>query len=138
MGVFLIVMMLYTLYQLLNQPGRVVVQPDGVRGLRGRSTSWRVDTDAIDSIYVSEVVNRKGKKRVIYHGELNLLLKNGRFQPVLLQPQAVEDDNAPNPEDAEENIISLSLYNAKSDLQMAGLYVAQTLNLECRYDRRVK
>lgn len=137
-GVFLVVMMLYTLYQLLNQPGRVVVQADGVRGLRGGSASWRVEKDAIDSVYVSEVVNRKGKKRIIFHGEINLLLKNGRFQPVLLQPQSVEDDNAPKPEDTEDEIASLSLYNAQSDLQMAALYVAQALNIDCRYDRRVK
>lgn len=137
-GVFLIIIMLYTLYQLLNQPGRVVVQPEGVRGLRGRSTSWRIEKDVIDSVYVSEVVNRKGKKRVIYHGEINLYLKNGYFQPILHQPQSVEDDNPPKPEDAEEGVIPLSLYNAQSDLQMAGLYVAQALNVECRYDRRVK
>lgn len=137
-GAFLILMMLYTLYQLFNYPGRIMVQAEGVRGLRGRSASWRVEKEAVEAVYVSEVVNRKGKKRVVYHGEINLHLKNGRFQSVLHQPQSVEDDNTPKPEDAEESVIPLSLYNAQSDLQMAGLYVAQTLNVECRYDRRVK
>ncbi|MEZ4667177.1 MAG: hypothetical protein R3E39_04540 [Anaerolineae bacterium] len=137
-GAFLILVMLYTLFQLLNQPGRIVIQPDAVRAMRSNTTSWQVDRDVVEAVYVSEVVNRKGKKQIIYHGEINLCLKDGRFQRLLEQPHSIEDDDIPKPKDTDERIIPLNLYNAQSDLQMAGLYVAQALNVDCRYDRRVK
>ncbi len=137
-GVFLIGMMLYTLFELINRPSRVVVDNNGVEGKRGNNAAWQVPKESIDAVYVSEVVNRKGKKRVVYHGEINLHLKDGSFRSVLEQPHTVEEENVPAAPISDETVIPLTLYNAQSDLQMAGLHVAQTLGIECQYDQRIK
>jgi hypothetical protein len=137
-GVFLIGMMLYTFFELVNRPGRVVIDNGGVQAKRGQATAWQVHKESIDSVYVSEVVNRKGKKRVIYHGEINLYLKDGSFRNILEQPHTVEDDHAAPTPISDETVTPLTLYNAQTDLQMAGLHVAQTLGIECEYDQRIK
>ncbi len=147
-GVFLVGMMIYTFFELVNRPGRVVIDNNGVEGRRGKATAWQVAKESIDSVYVSEVVNRKGKKHVVYHGEINLYLKDGSFRTVLEQPHTVEEDHAAassdseNPrrknDDIEETVTPLTLYNAHTDLQMAGLHIAQTLGIECQYDQRIK
>ena len=138
-GIFLVGMMLYTFYELVNRPSRVVVDHNGVEGRRGENTAWQVYKDSIDSVYISEVVSRKGKKRVIYHGEINLHLKDGSFRTILEQPHPMEENHAAVPVGLlEETVTPLTLYNAQSDLQMAGLHVAQTLGIECQYDQRVK
>jgi len=137
-GVFLIGVVLYTVYELLNKPNIVRVDATGVRALRGKSNRWFVETGKIESVYISEVVNRSGKKRVVHHGEINLLLRNEKFRNVLEQPHAIEDDHIPTIEDITEAVAPLTLYNVSSDLQTASLYVAQALNVEARYDRRLK
>ena len=135
-GVFLVGMMLYTFSELLNRPSRIVVDNNGVEGRRGERTAWQIDRGQIDSVYVSEIVNRKGKKRVIYHGEINIHLKDGSFRSILEQPHSVEEDYPPT--QSEEGVVPLTLYNAQTDLQMAGLHVAQTLGITCQYDQRLK
>ena len=137
-GVFLIGMMFYTLFELINRPNRVVVDNNGVEGRRGNNTAWQVHKESIDSVYVSEVVNRKGKKRVIYHGEINLHLKDGSFRNVLEQPHTIEENQLAPVSTMEETVVPLTLYNAQTDLQMAGLHIAQTLGIECQYDQRIK
>ncbi len=137
-GVFLIGMILYTLYELINRPNRVVIDNNGVEGKRGNNTAWQVVKESIDSVYVSEIVNRKGKKRVVYHGEINLHLKDGSFRNVLEQPHTMEEDQMPSIASADETVTPLTLYNSQTDLQMAGLHIAQTLGIECQYDQRVK
>lgn len=151
-GVFLFGAMLYTLYEIINKPNRIVVTNEGVSWMRGNRQAEQVLNEQIDSVYVSEIVNIKGNKRTIYHGELNLLLKDGSFKTVLQQPHQVEeeyekrksmmrltdDGELEDADDVMEAVVPLTLYNAYTDLQMAGLHVAQTLGVECQYDRRAK
>ncbi len=137
-GVLLLGMMLYTLFEIINKPNRVVVNNDGVAWMRGNRLAQQIHTEQIAEIFVSEVVNIKGKKQTIYHGELNLHLKDGSFKTILQQPHQVEEEHNALPEKAEEELVPLTLYNAYTDLQMAGLHVAQTLGVECQYDRRAK
>lgn len=136
-GAFLVGLMLYTLNEMIKRPNRIVVDNYAVEGRRGEHTIWQVTKDTISSVYVSEVVNRKGKKHIVYHGEINLHLRDGSFRSLLDQPHSVEEDIAAD-HPTEDSVVPLTLYNAKSDLQMAGLHVAQTLGLECQYDQRVK
>lgn len=132
-------LILYTAYQLFVQPNVIVVESTGVAARRGGSERWRVDKPEIQAVYVSEVVNKKGKKRVVYHGELTLFLQDGHFRTVLEQPHTVEDEDYVKKEEVvEDAVFPLTAYHAHSDLQMAGLYIAQALGVECRYDRRVK
>lgn len=138
-GVFLVGMMFYTFYELVNRPSRVVIDHSGVEGQRGGNTAWQVTKDNIDSVYVSEVVKHKTHKRLIYHGEINLHLKDGTFRNILEQPHPVEENQpSASAKSLEESVTPLTLYNAQTDLQMAGLHVAQTLGIECHYDQRFK
>ncbi len=138
-AIFLIFMILYTFFQLITKPSQIDVTGDGVIARRGNSERWNVSKKAVQAVYVSEIVNKKGTKRVVYHGEINLLLQDGGFRTILEQPHSVEDPNYEKKEDQiTEAVFPLNAYNAHSDLQMAGLYVAQALGVECRYDRRVK
>ncbi len=137
-GIFLIGLMLYTFYELINRANRVVIDNNGVEALRGSKPAWQVYKESIDAVYVSEVVNRKGKKRVVYHGEINLHLKDGTFRNVIEQPHTMEETHAAAEPIDQETVTPLTLYNAQTDLQMAGLHIAQTLGIECEYDQRIK
>lgn len=135
---FLFVMAMYTLFKLFREPNRITFNNDGVAALRGNSERWRVPINDIKAVYVSEVVNKKGKKRQVYHGELNLYLHDGRFQLLLDQPQMAEDPaTAPDPE-PHDGVILLSTREVRSDLQTAGLHISKALNVECRYDQRLR
>lgn len=136
-AILLVGLMAYTLYQLLTQPNQVAVDSNGVLARHTTGMNWQINRNDVESVYVSEVVNKKGKKRVTYHGELNLYLHNGKFRTLLEQPHTVEDGVGPL-DPSQEEIVVLTSSNAQTDLQMAGLYVANALKVECRYDRRVK
>lgn len=136
-GVFLIGVLLYTLFELINKPNRIAITSDSVTALRGNRQAWQIKKDQINAIYVSEVVHWKGKKQTVYHGELNLHLKDGNFKTILQQPHQVEEELTTVPEPVEQ-VVPLTLYNSHSDLQMAGLHIAQTLGLVCQYDQRAK
>jgi hypothetical protein len=138
MAVVLIGIMLYTFYQLVTQPNQILVDSSGVRARHASGDNWQISRNDVQAVYVSEIVNKKGKKRVVYHGELNLYLQDGTFRTFLEQPHSTEDGKAPASTPPVEEVIMLTSYNAHSDLQVAGLYVANALNVECRYDRRVK
>ncbi len=136
-AVLLFGIMVYTWIQLMSRPDRFTFTYSGVQAMRGSRELWMLERSEIEAVYVSEVVNRKGKKRVILHGELNLLLKDSSFKQLVEQPHPVED-NGDTPLSTFESVSPLTLYDARSDMQMAGLHLAQTLNLECRYDLRLK
>lgn len=149
-AVLLVGLIGYSLYQLLTSPNRVIVDgADGtIRGLRGEVERWGFNKGDVQAVYVSEVVNRRGRKkrvgdtvrdtRMVYHGELNLYLQDGRFHTIMEQAQPIEDEQSPVEAEIEDVVLPLSSNHAYTDLQMAGLYVAQALGVECKYDRRVK
>lgn len=149
-AVLLVGLIGYTLYQLLTYPNRVVVDEaqKNVRGLRGESERWAFQKPDIQAVYVSEVVNRHSRKkkvgnetrekRLVYHGELNLLLQDGRFYPIMEQSHPMDDELTPPEADIQDTVLPLTSNEAYTDLQQAGVYVAQALGVECRYDRRVK
>jgi hypothetical protein len=131
----------HILYQLLASPNRMVVSSSGVAGMKGDSERWQVNPTQVRSVYVTQVVNKKGKKRSVQHGELNLLLQDGTFQHLFDQGQTVSsnhsDDGAANVMVAEA-LTPLRQADVYTDLQAAGMYIAQSLNVPCIYDRRVK
>ncbi len=137
-AVLLFGLMIYTLYQLVTQPSQILVESHGVRARHASGHNWQINRNDVQAVYVSEVVNKKGKKRVIYHGELNLYLHDGKFRTFLEQPHTIEDGIAPTDAPPEDEVVLLTPHNAHTDLQVAGLHVANALKVECRYDRRVK
>lgn len=129
---------LYTIWQILRQPDRVVVESNGVRALRGKSVRWSIPRESIEAVYVTEVLGKKSKDHTVQHGELSLYLSDGSFRDLLVQQHPVDIGVSPDQTPPEDSVGPLTLYIAHGDLQMAGLYVAQTLNAECRYDRRLR
>jgi hypothetical protein len=137
-GALLIVLLLYTLYQLFTHTNRITISPTAVSGLHSNQERWRIERSQVQAVYVSEVINRKNKRSIIQHGELNLYLQDGSFKNILTQPHSTEDDHLNGATLPEDGIHLLTLYNASTDLQMAALHVAQSLNVECRYDIRAR
>lgn len=147
-AVLLVGLIGYIVYQLLTTANRVIIDEAAgvVRGLRGETERWVQLKSDIQAIYVSEVVNPRLRKkrdsslqtRTVFHSALNLYLRDGEFFTFLEQPQPYDDEQSPPEVEAEEAVLPLTSNNAYTDMQMAGLYVAQALGVECRYDRRLK
>jgi hypothetical protein len=139
-AVLLGLMILYLFYQLFTYPDRIIVDgsSQNVIARRGDRERWRLENVAVESVYISQVVNRKGKKPVVHHGELNIRLQDGSFFPILSQSQPFDDLLTPADADDTDGVVSLTARSAYTDLQMAALWVAQTLRVPCWYDRRVK
>jgi hypothetical protein len=136
----LVAFVIYILYQLITQPDRIIVDQSSrsVYAQRGNQERWRLDNIAIDSVYVSEIVSHRGKKRMVHHGEMNLRLQDGTFFYLFDQPQAVDDLFTPPEAVDTEAVLGLTPLSAYTDMQMAGLWVAEALHLPCWYDRRAR
>ncbi len=140
-AIVLIGMILYIFYELLTLPDRIVVDPQRrvIAALKGTQTRWQVSGDELQSVYVTQVVNKSGKKRAIYQAELNLHLGGGSFQRVIDQSQQEEMPMPVGEKTAVDGIYLLQRGQMLSDFQAAGLYVAETMgNLTCWYDQRVR
>jgi hypothetical protein len=135
-AVLLVCIIIYTVYQLITQPDHITIDGTSVSATHGSRERWRLDNVAIDSVYVSEIVNRKGKKRIVHHSELNLHLQDGSFFRLIDQPQSVDDLLTPEDTPDTEAVLGLTPLSAYTDMQMAGLWVSQALNVPCWYDRR--
>ncbi len=135
-------LIIHMIFQLLTRPDRIVIDESSrsVFAMRGKSERWRVDSVAIESVYVSQIVGRRGKKHIIHHGEINLHMHDGSFYRLIDQSQPIDDllpaDAAAGEEI--EAVVPLTTLSAYSDVQMAALWVAEALSVTCWYDRRVK
>ncbi len=133
---------LYSLYEILTKPNRIVIdgEAQSIIALKGKSPRWERSVGDVQSLYVTQEVNKRGKKRTIYHGELNLHLGGGDFLRLFHHDEI--DLSAPADPDREkprEEIVPLDHYNAETDLQMVGLHIAETLNgMACWYDQRTR
>jgi len=139
-AVLLVIFIISTFYRLLTRPDRIIVDETSrsVYAQRGSREGWRLDQVAIDSVYVSEMVGHRGKKRVVHHGEMNLRLQDGSFFHLFDQPQPVDDVLSPTDTPDTDAVLGLTPLSAFTDMQMAGLWVAQSLNVPCWYDRRAR
>lgn len=141
-AVFLTFLILQIVLEIIQKPNRIVIDPNSrsVVGLRGNAVRWTRPVNDLKSIYITQEINKgRKKKRTIFRGEINLFLDNGEFQRILEQADEedtfIDDEYAPEPI---EEVMPLTPYNAQSDIQVAGLYMAKTLgNLPCWYDQRL-
>ena len=144
------------LYRLLMEPERFVIDAHQrlVSALRGRRVRWQAHAERIQSVYVSQLVHekkRRSRKPEAYYGEINLHLTTGQFYPLIVTEQ-IETydaeagtgdlvDDSPTEHQAvvnSDSVDSLTERNFTTDLQAAGLYIAQALDLSAVYDRRVQ
>ncbi|MCC6804741.1 MAG: hypothetical protein IT319_17795 [Anaerolineae bacterium] len=143
-SILLFIIILAGLYQTLTRIKRIAFEPGGVRWLRGKRARRTVPIDQIQEVYVSHIISKVGRRgkssreRAVHYGEINLLLKDGSFQLVLIQPHT--DDTIPVTDDPlnEEAVVPLTVYNARTRLQSAGLMIAETLNVPASYDKRLR
>lgn len=139
-AVLLVGMVGYILIEIFTQPGRIIVDPAQriVAAYRGSRQRWLVPADDVQAVYVTQVVNKRGKKRSIYHGELNLLLKDNRFKKLF---EHTEQEELPGETSgpAQDGVTPLDRYTMRGQFHAAGLYVAEALgSLPCWYDQRTR
>jgi hypothetical protein len=142
-AVILILMTLYILYELLTYPDRIVVDEyrKYIVALRGARKRWQIDGNGLESVYVTQVVDKKGKKHKIRHGEINLHRSGNDFYRVIEQQEKDEKVQlAETPDEKiEETIVALTSSKIRTELQAAGLYLAKALGeLPVWYDQRTK
>ena len=143
-SILLFLLIISGLYQTLTHVKRIAFEPGGVRWLRGKRARRVVPIDQIQEVYVSHLINKVGRRgkasqeRAVHYGEINLLLKDGSFQLVLEQHRIEETIPVTDDPLNEEAVTPLTVYNARTRLQSAGLMIAQTLNVPASYDKRLK
>ena len=142
--VVLILVILYNLIQSATYTNRIVIAQAGVRWSRGKRARRTIPVAEIQEVYVSHVISKVGRRgkssleRSVHFGELTLLMKDGKFESVVIQLHT--DDVIPVTDDPlnEEAIVALTEYNARTELQSAGLRIARTLGVNGEYDKRLK
>ncbi|GIL11298.1 MAG: hypothetical protein BroJett038_00180 [Chloroflexota bacterium] len=127
---------LYTAYQLLAAPDRIRIDSTrAISGRRGSSQRWRLEAADYQAVYVTQVIGKKGKQQIAQYGEINLLLVNGGFRHLISTGESPEPLQGNGGGDL---LIELKPEDVHTDLQAAGLHMAQALGVPCWYDRRGK
>ncbi|MCU0498603.1 MAG: hypothetical protein MUF87_14730 [Anaerolineae bacterium] len=141
-AVILLLIVLYGIYEIRTTPNRLVIASDDqtISAYRDGHQRWQYSVDDMVSIYVSQVVGQRGNRRIVYHGEINLQLPNGRFHSVLVQTEEEERiERNSRDEKLREEITALDAAQIDTDLQAAALYIAQTLgDVPVWYDQRTQ
>ena len=134
------------LSMLLREPNAIVINPydKTISALRGKRPLWKVNAGSAQSIYVSEVVKKRGRRHTVFHGEINLHLLDGRFQPILVDNEKSVDGLLPgrDPQAEKERpaeVHALEPEAVSTALQAAAMHIGVGLGeLPVWYDRRLK
>ncbi|MBI5667049.1 MAG: hypothetical protein HZC41_03505 [Chloroflexi bacterium] len=130
---------IYTLFQLLLTPNRIIVDA-ATRQITARAGSrqrWRLQPAEYQAVYVSQTLAKRSGAdgaSVFSYGELNVLLTNGKFKYLLdVSERFKSSEMVPTRSDL---LVELKQETVHTDLQAAAMYVAQALAVPCWYDRR--
>ena len=147
-GVALLLLLLIALQfkQVLQKPDTFKISADDreVCALRGNAMRWRVNADAVQSVYASELVKKRARKPIVYHGEINLKMVDGSFRRLLVESDKHEDALLPGCDAAFEKnrmpgVAVLEPEAVATGLQAAAVHIAACLGgLPVWYDRRFK
>lgn len=126
-------------YRLMTWPTHYIVDSTQqvLQAAHGKGTRWMLYDHELRSVYVTQVVGRRRKKTGPVYGELNLHLrhaKDNRFKFLLRADEIVELEAETDGEG--EAVVELTTENYSTDLQAAGLYIAEALGVPAMYDRR--
>lgn len=148
LGVSLLLLLMIALQikQIIQLPDALVISATTrrVSALRGDDLRWGTDAGRIQSVYASELVKKRGRRSVVFHGEINLHMIDGSFQRLLVEDDKRSDALLPGCDaESEKNRpsgVSLLEPDAVSTaLQAAAVHVAVCLgDLPVWYDRRFK
>lgn len=131
---------------ILREPNSIIINPyeKTISALRGNQPLWKVNAGAVQSIYVSELVKKRGRKPTVFHGEINLHLLDGNFMPILVDNEKIVGALLPGRDpDAEKErpveVHALEPEAVSTPLQAAAIHIAVGLgDLPVWYDRRLK
>lgn len=130
----------------LREPDAIVINPyeKTISANRGDRQLWKLNAGGVQSVYISEVVRKRGRKPTVFHSEINLHLLDGRFMPVLVDKEKIVDALLPgrDPNAEKERPIGVHVLEPEAvstALQAAALHIADCLGeLPVWYDRRLK
>ena len=131
---------------ILRQPNVIVINQyeKTVSANRGLRQLWKVSAGGVQSIYVSELVKKRGRKATVLHGEINLHLLDGRFMPLLIDHEKITDALLPGRDPLTEKERPAEVHVLEPDtvstaLQAAAMHISVRLGeLPVWYDRRLK
>lgn len=148
LGVFVLLLLLIMrqLWLIQSEADILLIDNDepGISAWRGDVLRWRIAADELQSVYASEVVKRRGKGITVYHGEINLQLRDGTFRSVVVEDDKRTDALLTGMDAAAEKgrpagVFPLPAADAATALQAAAVRVAAALgDLPVWYDRRIK
>ena len=150
LGIAVAVLLLLNVARLLmiiqREPNRIVINPyeKSISAFRGDRQRWKLNAGGLQSIYVSELVKKRGRKPTVFHGEINLHLLDGRFMPLLVDSEKIVNALLPGRDPAAEHkrptgVHALEPEAVSTALQAAALHIAVPLGeLPVWYDRRLK
>ena len=144
---FLLVLGIVRLVWIIQrEPDRIALNPfeKSISGWRGARQRWKVNAGGVQSVYASEVVKKRGRRPTVTHGEINLHLLNGRFLPVIADPEKIVDALLPGADAAAEKnrpegVQVLEPEAVSTALQAAAVHIAVSLgDVPVWYDRRLR
>jgi len=145
-SLLLLVMIALQVKKIMGEPDTLVISADkqSVNALRGGGLRWQVDAGAVQSVYASELVKKRGRRPVVFHGEINLQMIDGSFRRLLVEDDKRADALLPGCDAVIEKnrpsgVSVLEPDAVATALQAAAVHVAVCLgDLPVWYDRRFK
>ncbi len=145
-AVLLALLILRQVWIILREPDAIIINPweKTIIAWRGGLQLWRVNAGAVQSIYASEVVKKRGRRHTVFHGEINLHLLDGGFMPVLIDADKITDGFLPGLDPQEQKnrsdgVNPLEPDEVETALQAAAMHIALCLgDLPVWHDRRLR
>ena len=145
-AVLLALAILRLLWIISREPETIVINPfeKSVSAWRGGQQRWKVNAGGVQSVYASEVAKKRGRRPTVLHGEINLHLLDGGFQPVLVDGEKIVDALLPSGDPQMEKkkpdgVQLLEPAEVSTALQAAAVHIAHNLGeLPVWYDRRLR
>ena len=145
-ALLLFLMILRQVWIVLREPDAMTINPweKTISARRGGGQLWRVNAGAVQSVYASEVLKKRGRRHTVFHGEINLHLLDGSFMPLRVNSDKITDGMLAGIDPlAEKNrpdgVNLLEPAEVATALQAAAVHIALNLGeLPVWYDRRLR
>ncbi|MDE2856351.1 MAG: hypothetical protein OXN94_00730, partial [Chloroflexota bacterium] len=106
LGVSLLLLLMIALQvkQIIQEPDTLLISAGkrSLSALRGDGLRWQLDASEIQSVYASELVKKRGRQPVVFHGEINLQMIDGSFRRLLVEDDKRADALLPGCDAADE------------------------------------
>ncbi len=136
-GVVILGLTLRAVWRLRRTVSRIIITPSAgtITAFMGNRQAWQYAADAVQDVYVTQLMQQRGQRQVMRYGEINLRLRDDRFVHVLTHDH--EQEKTVNSADFAIVDSVAPLRDIESDLQAAAAYIAEGLGgLVCVYDQR--